>query len=172
MDIILLKQSIVDSSCEAIVNAANDALMAGGGVCGAIFRAAGYRELQDACDKIGGCKTGNAVITPGFSLKTKYVIHAVGPIYRGEESAKDLEGAYYNSLKRADENGIKSIAFPAISTGIYGYPLEDAAKVTFDAIRKYVDNYPNSGIEIVEFDLIDDYTYTVFERAYRNSILR
>ena len=92
MDIILLKQSIVDSNCEAIVNAANDALMAGGGVCGAIFRAAGYRELQDACDKIGGCKTGNAVITPGFNLKAKYVIHAVGPIYRGEESAKDLEG--------------------------------------------------------------------------------
>ena len=172
MDIILIKQSIIDSNCEAIVNAANDALMAGGGVCGAIFRAAGYRELQDACNKIGGCKTGNAVITPGFNLKAKYVIHAVGPIYRGEESAKDLEGAYYNSLKRADENCINSIAFPAISTGIYGYPLEDAAKVTFDAIRKYVSDNPNSGIDVIEFDLIDDYTYAVFEKAYRNSILR
>ena len=168
MKIVFLKQSITDSDCEAIVNAANDALMAGGGVCGAIFRAAGYRELQDACDKIGGCKTGNAVITPGFILKAKYVIHAVGPIYSGDESAKDLEGAYYNSLRVADENGIKSIAFPAISTGIYGYPLKDAAKVTFDAIEKYFENNPKSGIEQIEFDLIDDYTFSIFESAYKD----
>ena len=171
MKIVFLKQSITDSDCEAIVNAANDELMAGGGVCGAIFRAAGNRELQDACDKIGGCKTGNAVITPGFKLKAKHVIHAVGPIYRGDISAKDLEGAYYNSLKVADENRIKSIAFPAISTGIYGYPLKDAAKVTFDAIEKYFENNPKSGIEQIEFDLIDDYTYSIFERAYKDKNL-
>ena len=96
MKLKIYKQDITESNCEAIVNAANEELQAGGGVCGAIFAKAGRRELQDACDKIGGCKTGHAVITPGFNLKARYVIHSVGPVYRNESSNKYLSMAYYN----------------------------------------------------------------------------
>lgn len=165
MEIVLLKGDITQSTCEAIVNAANSNLWAGGGVCGAIFKAAGRRELQDACNKIGHCNTGDAVITPGFDLNAKYVIHAVGPIYEGDSSKKYLEGAYYNSLRVADENNIKSIAFPSISTGIYGYPVEKASKIAIDTIKKYFEDKKDSKIEKVEFDLFDDNTYSNFKQA-------
>lgn len=125
---------ITTYSCDAIINAANSSLAAGGGVCGAIFDAAGYFELQKACDKIGNCKTGHAVITPGFNLKAKYVIHAVGPIYRGESSAPYLKSTYESIIKVAIENNLKSIAIPSISTGIYGYPKDEAVKIALETI--------------------------------------
>jgi O-acetyl-ADP-ribose deacetylase len=115
---------------DAIVNAANSALALGGGVCGAIFRAAGVAELTAACRAIGGCATGSVVITPAFGIKTaKFIVHAVGPVYAEydpERAAELLRGAYASALRIAAENGCRSIAFPAISTGIYGYPLREA----------------------------------------------
>ena len=117
---------------DAIVNAANSALAMGGGVCGAIFRAAGASQLTAACRAIGGCATGSAVITPAFGIRSaKFIVHAVGPVYADhepEKAAELLRGAYAASLKIAAENGCKSIAFPAISTGIYGYPLQEACR--------------------------------------------
>ncbi len=163
MELILKKGDITQSNCEAIVNAANSGLWAGGGVCGAIFSKAGHSELQEACCKIGHCDVGNAVITPGFNLKAKYVIHAVGPVPEMDGAPKLLESAYINALKRAEENNISSIAFPSISTGIFGYPLKEATSIAIGAIRKYFKDNPNSRIELVEFDLFDDYTYSVFE---------
>ena len=114
------KIEITDLDTDCIVNAANSSLAMGGGVCGAIFRAAGARELQAACDKIGGCPTGGAVITPGFALKAKYVIHAVGPIWHGgnHHEPQDLYSCYRESLDRAKENDCHSIGFPLISAGI------------------------------------------------------
>lgn len=115
---------------DVIVNAANSALAMGGGVCGAIFRAAGVAELNAACRAIGECATGHAVITPAFGIGTaKFIVHAVGPVYSAyapKEAAELLRGAYASALEVAAENGCRSIAFPAISTGIYGYPLQEA----------------------------------------------
>ena len=114
------KVSIIELEVDAIVNAANTALQHGGGVCGVIFDAAGQRELQAACNEIGHCNTGNAVITPGFKLPAKHVIHAVGPIWRGgyDNEPKLLYSAYKQALTLAKENGLHSIAFPLISAGI------------------------------------------------------
>ena len=121
-DIRIQNISITDLATDAIVNAANEGLWAGGGVCGAIFRAAGHDRLQEACNKIGHCDTGSAVITPGFRLKAKYVIHAVGPVWRGgnDHEPKLLYGAYYRALELAMENSCASIGFPLISAGIFG----------------------------------------------------
>jgi len=122
---------------DAVVNAANDRLAPGGGVCGAIHRAAGP-ELAEACRKIGGCPTGEARLTPGFKLKAKFVIHAVGPVWNGGKENEDalLASAYRRSLELAREHRAASIAFPAISTGIYGYPL---ARATGIAVRTVAD---------------------------------
>ena len=132
------KQGITTLNVDCIVNAANSQLLHGGGVCGAIFAAAGPRELQAACDLHGGCPTGQAVLTPGFRLKAKYIAHAVGPIWygghRGEE--KLLYSAYQSAMKAAYDQGCRSIAFPLISSGIYGYPAEDAWRVAIRAIRE------------------------------------
>ena len=116
------KISITDLNTDAIVNAANEGLWAGGGVCGAIFKAAGYQQLQAACDKIGHCNTGSAVITPGYHLKAKYIIHAVGPRWKDgkHKEPEQLYGAYYRSLELAAENKCRSIGFPLISAGIFG----------------------------------------------------
>jgi len=121
---------------DAIVNAANEHLAPGGGVCGAIHRAAGP-ELAAACARLSGCPTGEARITPGFRLPAKFVIHAVGPVWYGGGSheAELLASAYRSSLRLADEHGLKSIAFPAISTGIFGYPLEAATTVAVETVR-------------------------------------
>ena len=128
---------IVKLDTDAVVNAANSHLAEGSGVCGAIFRAAGSEELTRACDAIGGCETGSAVITAGFGLKAKYIIHAVGPVWRGGMSgeAEQLANCYRNSLKTAVENGIRTIAFPSISTGVYSYPLEQAAEIAVLAVQ-------------------------------------
>ena len=153
---ITIKQiSITDLSTDAIVNAANEHLQAGGGVCGAIFSAAGYDKLQAACDVFKHCDTGSAVITSGFDLKAKYVIHAVGPIWRGGNNGepKALYNAYKRSLELATENGCRSIGFPLISAGIYGYPLEDAWRQAIQACQDFQKNAEHS-IKIV-FAVLD-----------------
>lgn len=151
------KKSITELEVDAIVNAANSELQHGGGVCGAIFGAAGPRELQAACDKIGGCKTGDAVITPGFRLPSKYVIHAVGPIWHGGERGEpeQLYSAYKRSLEVAKDNGLHSIAFPLISAGIYGYPQSQAWERALTACQDYINANKDYEIEII-FAVIDD----------------
>lgn len=135
----ILSADITRLEVDAIVNAANTQLAAGGGVCGAIFRAAGYRELQAACDKLAPIQTGEAVITPGFNLPAKFIIHTAGPIWQGGHSGEEelLTNCYTNSLKLAAENNLRSIAFPLISSGIYGYPPRDAFKVAIRAIKSF-----------------------------------
>ena len=124
---------------DAIVNAANSQLLPGGGVCGAIHRAAGP-GLAEACDKIHHCPAGEARLTPGFRLKAKYVIHAVGPVWNGGQSNEDalLASAYRYSLELARDHGAASIAFPAISTGIYGYPLERATSIAVSTVVEFL----------------------------------
>ncbi len=128
----VVQGDITTIEADAIVNAANSALEAGGGVCGAIFRAAGVDALTRACRAIGHCPTGEAVITPAFGIKTaRTIIHAVGPVYSAyspDDARELLRSAYRASIRLAIENGCQSIAFPAISTGIYGYPLEEACR--------------------------------------------
>jgi O-acetyl-ADP-ribose deacetylase (regulator of RNase III) len=123
---------------DAVVNAANTALAPGGGVCGAIHRAAGP-ELARACAAIGGCAVGDARITPGFNLPARYVIHAVGPVWRGGASGEpdQLAGAYEASLRLARDHGCRTIAFPAISTGVFGYPLAEATAVAVRTVRGF-----------------------------------
>ncbi len=127
---------------DAIVNAANEELMPGGGVCGAIHRAAGPK-LARACAELDGCPTGGARITPGFRLKARYVIHAVGPIWQGGSAGEPelLASAYQAAIRLAEEHELESIAFPAISTGIYGYPLQAATDVAVSAIREALSEY-------------------------------
>jgi O-acetyl-ADP-ribose deacetylase (regulator of RNase III) len=135
---------------DAIVNAANESLAPGGGVCGAIHRAAGP-DLARACAAIGHCPTGEARITPGFRLPAANVIHAVGPVWRGggEGEAELLASAYRSALRLAEEHGLRSIAFPAISTGIYGYPLEQATEVAVRTVREFGEH--GSGLQLVVF---------------------
>jgi O-acetyl-ADP-ribose deacetylase (regulator of RNase III) len=125
-------------ACDAIVNAANRHLAGGGGVDGAIHRAAGEAELKAACEALGGCPTGQAKATPAFALKAKHIIHAVGPRYKsGFDNAKALASAYTASLQLAAELGCQSIAFPALSTGVYGYPVQEAVAVSKAAIEAF-----------------------------------
>ena len=141
---------ITQETTDAIVNAANSSLAPGGGVCGAIHRAAGP-ELARACAELGGCPTGDARITPGFALKAGHVIHAVGPMWQGGAKGEpdDLASCYRRSLELADEYGLRSIAFPAISTGIYGYPLDQATEIAVRTVRDTVPTHPN--VELVRF---------------------
>lgn len=160
MAIELRRISITELDTDAIVNAANEHLLAGGGVCGAIFDAAGRKQMQNACDLYEHCNPGEAVITPGFNLKAKYVIHAVGPIWEGGSygEADVLRSAYLRSLELAYLNNCRSIAFPLISAGIYGYPVNLAWNVALSACQDYLDAHNNYPFTIV-FAVIDDGIY-------------
>ena len=157
MGISIRKISITDLRTDAVVNAANEGLWEGSGVCGVIFKKAGSKELTQVCEEIGGCETGGAVITPGFNLPAKYIIHAVGPRWSGgnKKEPELLYSAYMQSLKLAKENDCHSIGFPLISAGIFGYPLEQAWDVAIRACRDYMDSNPDHDIEII-FAVLDD----------------
>ena len=160
----LVKGDITELDCDAMVNAANAQLILGGGVAGAIRRKGGP-AIQQECDKIGGTFVGGAVITTGGNLKAKYVIHAVGPrMGEGNEDEK-LKNATLNSLKVADENKLQSIAFPAISTGIFGYPADRCAKIMLSTIREYLNS--NTGIKKITMCLFDDKTFEIFAKELR-----
>lgn len=153
----IVKQSITELDVDCIVNAANENLQAGGGVCGAIFSAAGHKKLQQACDLIGHCPTGSAVITGGFQSRAKYIIHAVGPRYQdgwhGESML--LQNAFRKSLELAVQYGCRSIAFPLISTGIYGYPIEEAWYDALIACQEFFDMRLEASLNVT-FAVLDD----------------
>ncbi|TVQ97411.1 MAG: O-acetyl-ADP-ribose deacetylase [Desulfovibrionales bacterium] len=134
----IIQADITTLHVDAIVNAANTSLLGGGGVDGAIHRAAGP-ELLEACRKIGGCPTGEARITPGFRLPARFVIHTVGPIWRGGQHQEPelLRACYMNSIRLAQDHGVRTIAFPAVSTGAYGYPKQDAATIALQCMAEY-----------------------------------
>ena len=165
------KIGITKLDTDAIVNAANEGLWEGGGVCGAIFREAGSAELTKACNAIGGCKTGNAVITLGYKLPAKYVIHAVGPRWSGGEhdEPKLLYSAYKQSLILAKENGLHSIGFPLISAGIFGYPLDGAWRKAIQACNDFIKNNPDYEIKIV-FAVLDDEILAAGEKTLKEIV--
>ncbi|MDR4887316.1 macro domain-containing protein [Fredinandcohnia sp. QZ13] len=140
MPLEIVRNDITQMKVDAVVNAANTELKMGGGVCGAIFRAAGAEELQAACDEIGSCLVGHAVITDAFNLPAKYIIHTPGPIWQGgsKDEANLLQSSYYHSLELARLHKCESIAFPLISTGIYGYPKEEALQIAVSTISSFL----------------------------------
>ena len=164
----LVQGDITKEQVDAIVNAANEQLMGGGGVDGAIHRAGGPAIMAE-CNEIraeqGGCPTGSAVITTGGNLPAKHVIHTVGPVWRGGNAGEPrlLASCYRESLSLALEGGIKTIAFPSISTGIYGYPIDRAADTALNAVKAFLEWH--DGIEEVRFVLFDDVTYAGYENA-------
>ncbi|MBR5410417.1 MAG: macro domain-containing protein [Clostridia bacterium] len=160
------KTGITHVGTDAIVNAANSSLQAGGGVCGVIFAAAGRAELQAACDAIGHCDTGSAVITPAFGLNAKYIIHAVGPVWYGGDNAEaqKLYDAYRKSLELAVANGCRSIGFPLISAGIFGYPHDKAWRKAIQACRDFFRKNPDVDLKVV-FAVIDDSIYSLGQQT-------
>ena len=159
----IIKGDITKMKADAIVNAANNSLLGGGGVDGAIHRAAGPRLLEE-CMTLHGCPTGEARITHGYNLPAKYVIHTVGPVYAGKTSdAHMLASCYYNSLALAKKAGLHSVIFSAISTGVYGYPAEDATKIAVDAIEKW--QKENSGYKLdISMCAYDNRMYRIYEK--------
>ena len=153
MPFTIIRNDITKLFVDAVVNAANTSLQQGGGVCGAIFKAAGADRLQKACDKFAPIKTGEAVITGGFDLQAKYIIHTAGPVWRGggKSEEEQLRDCYINSLELAAEHGCESVAFPLISSGIYGYPKAEALKVAVDAIRGFIEEH-DIEVSLVVFD--------------------
>ncbi len=162
----VVQGDITVQDTEAIGNAANSALAGGGGVDGAIHRAGGSSIMSELKTRYKGCPTGSAVITGGGNLKAKYVIHAVGPRYSG--SPKDpelLSGAYRKSLELCTQNKISSIAFPSISTGIYGYPVEEASRIALKTVMDYLKDHPE--IKLVRFVLFDSRTFDVYKESLK-----
>jgi len=159
---------ITEEVVDAIVNAANEHLKHGGGVAGAIVRKGGY-VIQEESDKIGYVPTGSAAITSAGKLPAKFVIHAVGPIWKGGDSNEDekLESAVLSSLKIADEKKLKSISFPAISAGIFGFPKERCAKILLNTALKFLEQNPDTTIEEVRFCLYDEPTLTAFLNEFQ-----
>ena len=160
MQVLAVRANITGEDVDAVVNAANTSLLGGAGVDGAIHRAAGA-ELLEACRALGGCRTGDAKATPGFALPARWVIHTVGPVWQGGASGEAdlLASCYRRSLEVADELGARSVAFPAISTGVYAYPAEEAATIAVDTIR----STPTS-VELVKLVAFDQRTLDLYER--------
>ena len=144
----ILLGDITELDVDCIVNAANNTLLCGGGVDGAIHCKAGPSLLEE-CRALGGCETGEAKITYGYNLKAKYIIHTVGPIYSGRASDRvQLYNCYWNTMQLAKATGIHSIAFPAISTGVYGYPLDDATEIALDAVTEWISRNSDYKVEV------------------------
>lgn len=165
--IALVVGDITGMDVEAVVNAANTTLLGGGGVDGAIHRAAGPKLLAE-CALLGGCATGQAKMTKGYNLKARSVIHTVGPVWRGGKSNEEqlLAGCYYNCLELARLNKIRSIAFPAISTGAYRFPFESAAAIALGTIGTYIAQYPDVFEKIV-FVLFSPEALTIYQVLFR-----
>lgn len=153
---------ITKQRVDAVVNAANSALAGGGGVDGAIHRAAGHAALQQACRSLGGCEAGDAKATSGFALAARWIIHTVGPVWRGGNAGEPelLASCYRRCLEIAEELGAQSVAFPAISTGIYGYPRDEAAKIAVSTLLSMADR---SAVSLVRLVAFDDRTLTSYE---------
>jgi O-acetyl-ADP-ribose deacetylase (regulator of RNase III) len=159
----LVEGNIVTQDVDAIVNAANSSLLGGGGVDGAIHAAAGP-ELLAECRTLGGCPTGEARLTKGYRLKARHVIHTVGPVYSGQgDEAALLAGAYRNSLALAAQHGLRTVAFPSISTGAYGYPLDEAAPIALRTVKEYLE--ANPGLDLVRFVLFGAAAHAAYESA-------
>jgi O-acetyl-ADP-ribose deacetylase len=168
-EIKIVRDDITRRQVDAIVNAANTTLLGGGGVDGAIHRAAGP-ELLEECAKLRGCRTGEAKITRGYWLPAKNVIHTVGPVY-GEEQGREAEllaSCYRESLALARQRGCKSVAFPSISTGAYGYPLEEASRIALKAIREFIRKYPDA-LETVEIVTFSERDHRIYQQAYEKA---
>jgi O-acetyl-ADP-ribose deacetylase len=164
--IVLTCGDITAETTDAIVNAANTRLAGGAGVDGAIHRAGGPAIMEE-CRKIGGCPTGQAVITTGGNLKAKYVIHTVGPVYRGgsKNEANLLQSAYRESLRIALKNDLQSISFPAISTGVYGYPIDEAARLALQTCIEFA--CKNTDIKLIRHILFNQLTYEIFSFEFK-----
>jgi O-acetyl-ADP-ribose deacetylase (regulator of RNase III) len=163
----LVEGDITRQDTEAIVNAANNSLLGGGGVDGAIHRAGGPEILAE-CRELGGCATGDAKITTGGRLRARYVIHTVGPVYWREgaqRAAEVLSSAYRRSLEVAVENDVRSVAFPSISTGAYGYPMEEAAPIALKTVTGFLSVQQEGGIRLVRFVLYGRQAYQVYQQA-------
>jgi len=167
----LQQGDITQLDVDAIVNAANSALAPGGGVCGAIFRAAGREQLAAACRPLAPCQTGDAKITPGFNLPARYVIHTVGPVYHGGDrnEAELLASCYRRSLDLAAEKGLRSVTFPAISTGVFGYPFEPATEVALKTVAAWLSRPSSIERVILVFFGAQDFAAAqrIFERLTR-----
>lgn len=160
MALTIVRGDITDQDVDAIVNAANEHLAGGSGVCGRIFERAGWQQMADACAALGGCPTGEVRTTPGFALAARWVIHAVGPVWHGGRSCEEdlLRGAYRSALAEAERLGAASVAFPVLSTGVYGYPLDAGCRVAFETLRDTPTTVTD--LRIVAFD---DATWRAFE---------
>lgn len=163
----IVEGDITRQEVDAIVNAANSSLMMGGGVDRAIHQAGGP-QIQEECRRIGGCPTGEARLTTGGNLPARYVIHAVGPIYRGgsQQEAELLASCYRESLKLASAKDLTSVAFPSISTGAYGYPINEAARIALKTVMDYLSQHPE--IKLARFVLFGQAAYGAYEKALRD----
>jgi len=166
----ILRDDITRRRVDAIVNAANSTLLGGGGVDGAIHRAAGP-ELLEECRKLRGCRTGEAKITGGYRLPAPHVIHTVGPVY-GEEQGREAEllaGCYRQSLALAAQHGCKSVAFPSISTGAYGYPHMEASRIALKTIREFISQHPNA-FEVIEIVAFSERDQRIYQQMYAEAV--
>ena len=165
----IVQGDITREAVDAIVNAANKTLLGGGGVDGAIHRAGGPAILAE-CRTLGGCETGDAKLTTGGKLPAKYVIHTVGPVYRGGGAgqAEQLASCYRRSLEEAARKRAKSIAFPAISTGVYGYPMEDAARIAIQTVMRYAEEHDD--FELVRFVQFGQAAYETYKKVFEKLV--